>query len=265
MQNFRLPPCAHQNGFLRPIGYSGFFLSEHALAGAGCVHKNFIEEALETRLQPLRMLVQDQGVRDAEALDVGREDFRAFGVYLVADEKAASLHFPRQLRGFSARRGAKIEHPLARLRVKQSRGRHRAGLLQIVKPRFVIRGLSRSRFRVIVIPAGRPRNRRKRKRGQIGKESPFQGIQPQTDRAGPGKACGECVVVLFEQALHASCKCFRKQANLPFRKIADTFLLYCIRWEMKRRDFGFLLPVVAQAPEINWQKPASQVIRPHAS
>ena len=238
MQNFRLPPRAHQNRFLRPVRDGGLLLSEHALAGAGCVHENLIEKAPEPRLQPLRVLIQNQRVRDAEALNIGRENFRALGVYLVADEKATSLHFPRQLRGFSARRGAKIEQPLARLRVKQSCGRHRAGLLQIVKPRLVIRRLSRSRFRVIVIPAGRPRNRRKRKRGQIGKGSPFQGIQPQADRAGPGKARGECVVVLFEQALHASCKCFRKQADLPFRKIADTFLLYCIRWEMKRTDFA---------------------------
>ena len=202
MQNFRLPPRAHEDRFFRPVRDGGFLFSEHALAGAGCVHKNFIEEALEPRLQPLRMLVQDQGVRDAEALDVGRENFRAFGTNFIADEKAAPLHFPRQLRGFSARRGAKIEHPFTRLRVKQSRRRHRAGLLQIVKPRLMIRGFPRPRFRVIIIPAGLPRDRRKRKRGQIRKGSPFQGIQPQTDRAGSGKARGECVVIFSQQPPH---------------------------------------------------------------
>ena len=202
MQNFRLPPRAHEDRFFRPVRDGGLLLSEHALAGAGRIDKNFIKIALEPRLQPLRMLVQDQGVRDAEALDVGRENFRAFGTNFIADEKAAPLHFPRQLRGFSARRGAKIEHPLARLRVKQSCGRHRAGLLQIVKPRFVIRGFSGPRFRVIVIPTGLPRDRRKRKRGQIRKGSPFQGIQPQTDRAGSGKARGECVVIFSQQPPH---------------------------------------------------------------
>ena len=202
MQNFRLPPRAHEDRFFRPVRDGGLLLSEHALAGAGRIDKNFIKIALEPRLQPLRMLVQHQSVRDAEALNIGREDFRAFGVYLVADKKSAPLHFPCQLRGFSARRGAKIEHPLARLRVKQSCGRHRAGLLQIVKPRFVIRGFSGPRFRVIVIPTGLPRDRRKRKRGQIRKGSPFQGIQPQTDRAGSGKARGECVVIFSQQPPH---------------------------------------------------------------
>ena len=213
MQNFRLPPRAHEDRFFRPVRDGGLLLSEHALAGAGCVHKNFIEEALEPCLQPLRMLVQDQGVRDAEALDVGRENFRALGVYLVADKKAASLHFPCQLRGFSARRGAQIEHPFTWLRVKQSCGRHRAGLLQIVKPRFVIRGFSGPRFRVIVIPTGLPRDRRKRKRGQIRKGSPFQGIQPQADRTGPGEARGECVVIFSQQPPHPQCKLFRNQAR----------------------------------------------------
>ena len=213
MQNFRLPPRAHEDRFFRPVRDGGLLLSEHALAGAGRIDKNFIKITLEPRLQPLRMLVQHQSVRDAEALNIGCEDFRALGVYLVADEKAASLHFPRQLRGFSAGRGAKIEHPLARLRVKQSCGRHRAGLLQIVEPRLVIRGFPRPRFRVIIIPAGLPRDRRKRKRGQIRKGSPFQGIQPQTDRAGPGKARGECVVIFSQQPPHPQCKLFRNQAR----------------------------------------------------
>ena len=213
MQNFRLPPRAHQNRFLRPVGHSGLFLPEHALAGARRVDKNFIKVALEPRLQPLRVLIQNQRVRDAEALDVGRENFRAFGTNFIADEKAAPLHFPRQLRGFSARRGAQIEHPFTRLRVKQSRRRHRAGLLQIVEPRLMICGFPRPRFRVIIIPAGLPRDRRKRKRGQVRKGSPFQGIQPQTDRAGPGKARGECVVIFSQQPPHPQCKLFRNQAH----------------------------------------------------
>ena len=213
MQNFRLPPRAHEDRFFRPVRDGGLLFSEHALAGAGRIDKNFIKITLEPRLQPLRMLVQHQSVRDAEALDIGRENFRALEVYLVADKKAASLHFPRQLRGFSTRRGAKIEHPLARLRVKQSCGRHRAGLLQIVEPRLVIRGFPRPRFRVIIIPAGLPRNRRKQKRGQIRKGSPLQGIQPQTDRAGPGKARGECVVIFSQQPPHPQCKLFRNQAR----------------------------------------------------
>ena len=213
MQNFRLPPRAHQNGFLRPVGHSGLFLPEHALAGAGGVHENLIEEAPEPRRQPLRMLVQHQSVRDAEALNIGRENFRAFGTNFIADEKAAPLHFPRQLRGFSARRGAQIEHPFTRLRVKQSCGRHRAGLLQIVKPRLMICGFPRPRFRVIIIPAGRPRNRRKRKRGQIGKGSPFQGIQPQADRARPGEARSKCVVIFSQQPPHPQYKLFRNQAR----------------------------------------------------
>ena len=213
MQNFRLPPRAHEDRFFRPVRDGGLLLSEHALAGAGRIDKNFIKITLEPRLQPLRMLVQHQSVRDAEALNIGRENFRALGVYLVADKKSTPLHFPCQLRGFSARRGAKIEHPLARLRVKQSRGRHRAGLLQIVKPRLMIRGFPRPRFRVIIIPAGRPRNRRKRKRGQIGKESPFQGIQPQADRARPGKARSKCVVIFSQQPPHPQYKLFRNQAR----------------------------------------------------
>ena len=202
MENFRLPSGAHQNGFLRPVCDGGLLLPEHALAGARRIDENFIKIALEPRLQPLWVLIQNQRVRNAETLDVRGENFCAFGVDLVADKKAAPLHFPCQLRGFSAGRGAKIEHPFTRLRVKQSRRRHRAGLLQIVKPRLMIRGFPRPRFRVIIIPAGLPRDRRKRKRGQIRKGSPFQGIQPQTDRAGSGKARGECVVIFSQQPPH---------------------------------------------------------------
>ena len=64
------------------------------LAGAGRIDKNFIKITIEPRLQPLRMLVQHQGVRDAEALNIDARIFARLSLSRVADKKSAPLHFP---------------------------------------------------------------------------------------------------------------------------------------------------------------------------
>ena len=234
MQNLRLPPGAHEDRFLRPVGHCRLFFSEHALAGAGRVDENFIEPARKACLQPLRMLVQDQRVCDAQPLDVRRENFCALGVDLIADQKPAPAHLSCQLRGFSAGRRAQVQNPLPGLRVQQRRGRHRTCLLQIVKPCLVIGRLSGSCLRVIVKAARLPRHGAQRKAGQIGRRLRFQRIQAQRNRAGTREAVEKGTVLLCQQGFHALCKSLRKHAlHLP-KKNADTGLLYCMTRKMKR-------------------------------
>ena len=138
-QNLQLAVGADGVRVLRPVGDGGLLLAEHPLAGAGGVDENFIKIPREALFQPLRVLVQDQRVGNAQPLDIPRKNFRALGVDLVADQKPLPPEFARQLRRFPAGGRAQVEHALARLRVQKLRRGHGARLLQIIKPRRVIR------------------------------------------------------------------------------------------------------------------------------
>ena len=43
IQNFRLPPGTHPDGFRTPVGDGCFLLAEHTLAGAGRINEHLVK------------------------------------------------------------------------------------------------------------------------------------------------------------------------------------------------------------------------------
>jgi hypothetical protein len=156
LEDLPLAAGAHPDGLLAPVLHGGVLLAEHALARAGRVDENLVEPTGEARLEPLRVLVQHERVRRAQALEIAGEDLCAGGLDLVADENAPAPHRGGQLRALAARGGAEIEHALARLRVQKPGRGHRARLLQVVEPGLVQGREPRARVGVVIKPVPRP-------------------------------------------------------------------------------------------------------------
>ena len=137
VQNPGLPPGAHLHQLWAPVFQGGCLLPEHPLPGAGGIHQHPVEPAGKPLGQPLRRLLEYQGVGNGHALHVLGENFGTLWVILVAYQQALPSHLGRQLGGLAAGSGAQIQDPQARLHPQQLRRGHGAGLLQVVQPRLM--------------------------------------------------------------------------------------------------------------------------------
>ena len=104
---------------------------EHALAGARCIHEDFIEEAREDVCKACRCLIGDKHVFTSEQLQIAQQCFGAGVADVIGDEKAGSFQARIQLGCLAARCGAEIEHTLTRFDREAGRRGHGAWLLQI--------------------------------------------------------------------------------------------------------------------------------------
>ena len=106
MENLRLATGAHLHCLLTPIGDRRLFFSEHTLAGAGGINQYPVEVAGIFFSQPSRVFVGHQGIGNPHSFDVPAENFRPFGVNLVAQKEAFASHSAGNLGGFTTGGGA---------------------------------------------------------------------------------------------------------------------------------------------------------------
>ena len=137
IQNQVLSLGAHLHVFFAPFLTRLFLPAEHPLPGAGRVHQHPVEIAREALRQPFRRLAGHHGVGNSHPLHVFRQDLRPGGMDLVAEQNPLPAHGRPDLRSLSARRGAQIQHPFPGTGVQEGRGRHGAGLLNIIDPGLV--------------------------------------------------------------------------------------------------------------------------------
>ena len=64
---------------------------EHALAGARCIHEDFIEETREDVCKACRCLIGDKHVFASEQLQIAQQCFGAGVADVIGDEKAGSF------------------------------------------------------------------------------------------------------------------------------------------------------------------------------
>ena len=98
VEDFRLPLGASGGAFGRPFRACFRMTAEHAFAGTGCIHLNRVECLRPALRQLVGVGADDEGVRDAHALDILREDFRALPDGLIAHQHALSAHTQAALR-----------------------------------------------------------------------------------------------------------------------------------------------------------------------
>ena len=158
VEDLRLPLGASGGAFGRPFRACFRMTAEHAFARTGCVHLNRVECLRPALRQLVGIGADDEGVRDAHALDILREDFRALPNGLIAHQHALSAHAQAALRRFSARRGAQVQYMLPRLRVQHGGGQHRARLLQVPRARFMQHVRAGGRGQCEVMPVFIPRD-----------------------------------------------------------------------------------------------------------
>ena len=132
MRAERLPRGAAGRGSGSPFFAGGRIAAEHALAGTGRVHQDFIEKLRQHRRELFGQGIDDDGIVYAQPLHGGREDFDPGGIGFVGDDQTFSHQGRGQLTALSAGRGAQIKHPVAGLNVQRYGRGHRAGFLNIV-------------------------------------------------------------------------------------------------------------------------------------
>ena len=120
------------------LGGGDGLLAEHTLARAGRVDQNQVEVVPE-RSETGRIGARYDDIPDPPPPDVVGQDRRPGADRLVRDDQALGTGKARKKRRLAAGGRAQVEHALARLRVQKLRRGHGARLLQIIKPRRVIR------------------------------------------------------------------------------------------------------------------------------
>ena len=178
---------------------------EHALARAWRIDKDAVKERREVRCELVGHAACDHGVFNAHALDVARENLRAGGHGLVANEQPPALQQRGNLRALAAGRGAQVEHALSGLGVKRAHGGEGARLLQVKKTALVQGVKPRARVSLHKIAALCPRHRRAETVDIAGRHAVRAGEQVDAQRAGHGLPKGFFIrkkACFTEQAFH---------------------------------------------------------------
>ena len=94
-----------RTGFVPGLGNIGVF-AEHTFPGTRSIYQNFIKKFREISGETSGCFVGDHGVADAEKLQVSQQGLCTGITDIISHEKAFSLQFGAQGRGFSPRCGA---------------------------------------------------------------------------------------------------------------------------------------------------------------
>jgi len=160
----------------RPVGHRGGVAAEHRFAGARRVDQHAVEEGRRPRGQYLGRHAQYGSVGDAPPFQRPSQLARSSRVDVVGHEQAP----PGQAIGdggrLAARRGAEVEHALARLRVEHGDRRQGRGVLGVE------RADAGQRMRGQPRPLLRGGEQRRRPPGDDG---PHCGIDVQRGQRGP--------------------------------------------------------------------------------
>ena len=197
-EDFPLALLAAQVAGLRPFGDGARIATEHALARARRVHEHRIERFRQRLGQARGAFVGNGGVPRAHALQVRQQHFRAPGFDFVGHQRACAFGQPR---GLAPRRGAQIQHPLARLRAKHLGGNHGAGFLEVKRAREVRQTRAGPRVRGNKIAARAPGHLRQRERTRAARAAR---VFPQCALERRLHAFQESVKLRAQQRAHAA-------------------------------------------------------------
>ena len=156
--DFLLQPGKIFRSLLLPRVNDRRILPEHALAGAGRIHHDFVKIFRIAFRHDIRRLIGHKGVGNAEQLQIPQKCLCPRSVDIVSHKKSFASEPRSQSRRFAAGCGAQVQHPLPRLHRQPGSRSHGARFLQVIQPRRIKRMSGRSVLFVIKISFRNPRD-----------------------------------------------------------------------------------------------------------
>ncbi len=243
---------------LQPVLHHIRIPAEHPLSRTGRVHEDLVKIRRINLGEPFRRLAGHTDIRKAEQFQILEQPLRSGTADIIGKQKPRAPQPRSEFCTLAARRGAQIQHPLARFDRKEGGRRHGAGFLQIIKPRVII-GVFRPSpaFGAAdpcadIKPVRGPRYRIVRKTQDGGRLPwrPFPRIDPQA-RLDRSVEAGEIIrVFLAEKAPHLGQEPGRQRCShmhlLPFPQNASSDLRHDgdTRQTAVRTDIIAVFPII---------------------